>query len=119
MKNFTHYDTFLMHLECTIENVGVNAIKHQDQEKVHEESKKAVEFITATLERQKEREGKTIKIDGRHEPNNEAQSKPCNIYGVSQRSELKPQNKKATWRCDECDLWYEPAVECPHCGFCG
>jgi len=38
---------------------------------------------------------------------------------VSQRSELKPQNSKATWQCDECDKWYEPADKCPHCGFCG
>lgn len=51
MKNWTDYDTFLMHLECTIENVGINAIRHQDQEKVHEETLKAVEFICATIER--------------------------------------------------------------------
>lgn len=88
MKNWTDYDTFLMHLECTIENIGINAIKHQDQEKVHEEALKAVEFICATIERQKGREEKTIKTGKQHEPINEVQTKPCNIYDVSQRSEL-------------------------------
>lgn len=88
MKNWTDYDTFLMHLECVIENVGVNAIKHQDQERVHKEAMKAVEFILATIERQKGREEKTIKAGKHHEPTNEVETKPCNIYGVSQRSEL-------------------------------
>ena len=82
MKNWTDYDTFLMHLECTIENIGVNAIKHQDQEQVHKEAMKAVEFILATIERQKGREEKTIKTGKQHEPTNDVETKPCNIYSV-------------------------------------
>ena len=88
MKNWTDYDTFLMHLECTIENVGINAIKHQDQDKVHKEASKAVQFICSTIDRQKGREEKTIKTGKQHEANNREPNEPCNIYGVSQRSEL-------------------------------
>lgn len=38
-------EDILTHLECTIENVGVNASMHQNQETIHNDSVAAVKSI--------------------------------------------------------------------------
>lgn len=43
-KNLT-IESVLTHLECTIENVGINATLHKSQEMIHKEAVDAVKSI--------------------------------------------------------------------------
>ena len=72
------------------------------------------ELIQIGLKNRK-RGGKTIKTDKQHEPTNEAQNQPCNIYGVSMpKGTVCP-------RCKDTGMYYEPESSYPRtpCDECG